>query len=1319
MRSSPALLHVVLVAGLLIGAVPAVLGAPDPGSQAAPWWPPDVISPSQYREGWNLRVGLQLTPDQKLPKGSPVQAHLDLGCEALKAGWPESSDGEFPIPFTLDPDSLRLVRYSPGWNDIEDQEPVPITVAETWYNPDQSQTSRCGKVQSEDFDSTQNPLVTVEWRLTEDLAAFHSQNYYLYFEILENSDKAPQSLSPAKKGPLDGLYWVGAGTTLYGHDFEAREGSEPTLAIVGTRDETQVTVSTYSGPLPSPHRDETSSNPDNPFTIDRGEVQEWFLGFQPTSFQITADQPVVALTYRGSGGSRVSGNFVPSVEEGLSGSEFYIPSQIRRVQLIPVDNPGPDPAIGYSVENLNEISNCNGRVDPDVPRFYCVFRTQGTPGHLVVEDDRPVLVQDVLWRTTKTRYQASSVFGAPTGPRFLASTITGAGLQLRGRQGAFSVDVTDEHWGETVAEDLAVGPQTWTGLSGDDMRQSPEAAQDQTQFQTVPLRIEASSSEDNPQGGILVRGGTDDSPAIQSTPFGGPGGRTIQATTPFVIHPFYPDTEVEVALPDRTIERGFSKAGWRMKVFPGSNVPAAVNAGKPVSVFPLGNPHSYSRFLAAKPGFETPKVVASDYRGYLIDVALKGGSSLIEGSPGESVRIPFRLHNLGRWNGDVLPDSVTLEAETNPSDWPGTVVFEKNSVPLATGDPVDTYLDVVLPEDMPANSQVGVTVEATSENNENMTASFDAVVFTRQSFGVDMWFGEATSTSGDTTRKQGFDPGQTRTFPLVVKNTGTTTDAYNLSLSGLAGGWSAKVLDDDRPVEAVGPIPPGERASVTLEVQAPETREVADVIMGLTATSQASASAVAGVQLQGDLSLTQSVDMVVDRPLRHADPGRTVPYDVTVTNTGEGGTSLEFGLLGDLPPGWTARFTGLGDPEEDPVALQPGQTERIPLEVAVPSNATAHQLVSVLLRAQGAGDADASAAAPLSVVVDEVHDLQASAPDAVPVRPGETISVAVNVTNRGNGPESVRIVPASVPGDWIVDTPDPLTLGPNASGTASVTVEAPASALEGPRTLKFAAAGGADTLALVNVTFPVQAEHNVTWQGEKTVRVQPQERLRQDFVLVNQGNVREDVRLTVDAPVGWTAQLEPEAVSLSAGASRRVTLEARAGGDVGSGTLTLRAAPSEGVPSTSDIAVQVDEPGFILEDLFVPSLPERPGDVVFVQAILHNPSSVPLSNAQVRLVQNGTTLDRVDFDSVGPNRTVVAPLKWAADDPSDLPRLSWGRVTDDGFQQMASTSLRSDAGSDDGSGPSTPAPSAVWVVIGVLAGAWAWRRGRNPGGNVR
>lgn len=190
-------------------------------------------------------------------------------------------------------------------------------------------------------------------------------------------------------------------------------------------------------------------------------------------------------------------------------------------------------------------------------------------------------------------------------------------------------------------------------------------------------------------------------------------------------------------------------------------------------------------------------------------------------------------------------------------------------------------------------------------------------------------------------------------------------------------------------------------------------------------------------------------------------PGDVVPVNVVITNISDQPISGSLSL--EAPSAWGVSAPGLE------VTLEPGASTTLTGTVSVPGDLSGDQTVML---AATFGGATGLGTTRLSLSVVSPVSVEASVPDG-PYHPGDTVRVAVDVTNRSDQAVNGR-VGIMPPAGW----PEPpasteVTLAPGASETLTASVTIPSDLLrDGPATLDVTFGSSAATLGSAQITLP-------------------------------------------------------------------------------------------------------------------------------------------------------------------------------------------------------------------------------------------------------
>jgi MYXO-CTERM domain-containing protein len=140
-------------------------------------------------------------------------------------------------------------------------------------------------------------------------------------------------------------------------------------------------------------------------------------------------------------------------------------------------------------------------------------------------------------------------------------------------------------------------------------------------------------------------------------------------------------------------------------------------------------------------------------------------------------------------------------------------------------------------------------------------------------------------------------------------------------------------------------------------------------------------------------------------------------------------------------------------------------------------------------------------------------------------------------------------------------------------------------------------------------------------------------------------------------------------------------------------------------PTRLSIPVHADAPALVLGAVVAPPRPP-PGAVGFLTASLRNQAAVAFPAVHVRLLAGARVLDDVRFASIGPNGTVLAPLRWTQNDTAAPDRVEVGVGDGAAYQALGSQRLPQPTATQVAS----PAPAAPLLLLLALGLAAARRR---------
>jgi uncharacterized membrane protein len=235
--------------------------------------------------------------------------------------------------------------------------------------------------------------------------------------------------------------------------------------------------------------------------------------------------------------------------------------------------------------------------------------------------------------------------------------------------------------------------------------------------------------------------------------------------------------------------------------------------------------------------------------------------------------------------------------------------------------------------------------------------------------------------------------GETVTFNVTVRNTGTVSDTYTLGSTDNAG-WTKSLPT------SVGPLPPNVSSSVTLSVTIPAgTAEYTRDNITVTATSTVNTAVKdnAGCTARC-VNLAYGVDVSISPTDNIGLLGSTLTYTVTVTNTGIVSATYTLGSTDNA--GWTKSLskTAVGP-------LAPDAFENVTLSVTI--HAGAAEGMSDKITVTATSQADSAVKDNASCVVWAVESIRRGvlvsiSPSSQSGAPGTSLTYTVTVTNTGN-----------------------------------------------------------------------------------------------------------------------------------------------------------------------------------------------------------------------------------------------------------------------------------------------------------------------------
>jgi uncharacterized membrane protein len=439
--------------------------------------------------------------------------------------------------------------------------------------------------------------------------------------------------------------------------------------------------------------------------------------------------------------------------------------------------------------------------------------------------------------------------------------------------------------------------------------------------------------------------------------------------------------------------------------------------------------------------------------------------------------------------------TVNLTNSTPPTSWTAQLSQTSITVPaLATRS---VTLTVGVPSSAVADS-VGKQVVVTATPDFGDTEQITTTTKVSQTYGIQ------TSTS---TASKSTVGGSTVTFTLTINNTGNGADTVAVTHSGEPGTWTVSHVSSVT-------IPAAGSRSVTITVVPPSN--------ATAGTYQTTVKATSGDGTTNDqttfiiiISKVYGLTLSSSDVSKYVTPNVAAYYNLSVTNTGNTADNAIIGIV-NAPAGWTVL------PTSNPVALDPGQTKTFQVLVTAPNTALAGTQVQISVNATSSGNASIIRTLSINAVVNQVYDPRVTPlTNSKVIEPGTSGTFKVNVTNNGNGNDTVDMSLTGVPTGqgWVYNfNPVSVTLTPSQTKTVDLTFTLGSKAAYGDNQITvIGTSHGTTTTGSTKVIVSVSQYYNLAMVpvGASTLRVDPGGSIDFNFSVTNTGNGPDDFTFNV------------------------------------------------------------------------------------------------------------------------------------------------------------------------------------------------------------
>ena len=456
----------------------------------------------------------------------------------------------------------------------------------------------------------------------------------------------------------------------------------------------------------------------------------------------------------------------------------------------------------------------------------------------------------------------------------------------------------------------------------------------------------------------------------------------------------------------------------------------------------------------------------------------------------------------------ALEDDVTIELSNAGEGWNidsensawDKLNLEATISYIAADGSFDLVLDIQLVGGIiPASSYIG------SNSNIVFTTFDDAGVYALVSLEATVQDNFALNSvgSGNEYVDNGCDSDDTATlgWSPSIQNFGNTLDSFTVTFDTSDAGAAGWAVDGASNFNTGNLLPKFEEGNYGFNVGLHVPGGLpAGTSHGfsMTITSDSDSLQTQTQTFSATVNQCYGLTLAVDETSANANPGASVDFSVTVTNTGNGEDTIDFQTMGAAE--WAPTLS------ESSSTVASGDSSQIVFTLTVPSDASANAqsgMAMVHAYSEACGEdkmgCDFEEHVSVSVRANQVYDITAGyyANESGDVKSGASVQEGVSVqmkftlTNNGNGNDEVTLSLENAPAWVVLGTESELSLiGPGQTATLSIDVLAPSSDALGDHTFQVTAtsADGETTSTTGDLTITV-VEKSTAGSGPETDKV--------------------------------------------------------------------------------------------------------------------------------------------------------------------------------------------------------------------------------------
>ncbi len=396
------------------------------------------------------------------------------------------------------------------------------------------------------------------------------------------------------------------------------------------------------------------------------------------------------------------------------------------------------------------------------------------------------------------------------------------------------------------------------------------------------------------------------------------------------------------------------------------------------------------------------KMEDSPFELYLIVKSLEGDDEIVDNITltielNQTFAVDLSSSPTTTWAdpGDEVKFEVTIVNEGNDQDdftlsWTASETLEvqgfEGTVRLDAEEEIVINVTVIVDDDHDT-SDIWILLNATSKGDSNVHGLYQLTIHVNPRYGVKL------SASGQNTKE--VHGGDSVTFYLKIKNTGTAIDTFDIDPIGSQGYWAT--LE-----ETVITLNPQETSIVEVIVEPPEGTDIGLIPIDISVTSQQDADVTETFTFYADVKQSYAVSLSATQYTRTVDAGDPATFTLTIRNDGNGQDTFVVDVTG-LPSGWTVDTI-------PPITLQADSptNENVVIHTTTTTKKGNYPF-NITVRSQG--DTNVFDEIGPIVIINQIYGV-----DIVPTTTpsgtgdiGETLTFLIEVKNEGNGEDKIQL----------------------------------------------------------------------------------------------------------------------------------------------------------------------------------------------------------------------------------------------------------------------------------------------------------------------